>query len=199
MGMSSSAEQISDEFRGRVEAGARHLRNIHNAPHAEQKQIAITRLAEVMLWLRKNCSRRDGGMDLHGQSGLYKQFVGRIRAEASASDSPLNIPAQVNHKISELLYEDPDISDEVRAAYGFGPAPSHIVARQKYSEQRSRERALRRSSLTEDIGQLIRDVEQLSLSKLDDSDNDEREKVVEQLSRLETLVRERRDEIGEIF
>lgn len=199
MGTSSSAEHLSDEFRAQVEAGARHLRNIHSAPHPEQKQKAIIHLAEVMLWLRKNCSRRDGGMDLHGQSGQYKKSVGRIRAEASASDQPLSIPAQVNHKISEFLYQDPDISDEVRAAYGFGKAPSHIVARQKYSEQRSRERALRRSSLREDISLLVQGVEQLQLSKLDDSGDDEREKVVEQLSRLETLVRERRDEIGEIF
>ncbi|MCX2733563.1 hypothetical protein OOZ19_25250 [Saccharopolyspora sp. NFXS83] len=198
MGTSSSADDISDEVRGRIDAGARHLRNIHDAPHPEQKKKATASLAETMLWLRKNCRRLDGEMDLRGKSRQYKEAIGRIRAEAGEPGSPLGVPAGVKYKVSELLFQDPEIGEETRSAYGFGSAPSHIAARQKYDNRRSRDRAFRRSSLVDNLAGLICDVEQLELSKLIDADESEREKVVEQLIRLETSVRERRDEIGEI-
>ncbi|WP_338601583.1 hypothetical protein [Saccharopolyspora sp. SCSIO 74807] len=199
MGMPNSAEDLSGEFRSRVAAGARHLRNIHNAPNSEQKQKDSDDLASIMLWLRKNCRRRDGEMDLRGKSGEYTQAIGLIRKEAGSPGDPLAVPAAVKYKVSELLFQDPDISEETRESYGFGSAPSHIASRRRYDDRRSRDRAFRRSGLSENISQLVRDVEQLELSKLDDADEAERETVIEQLSRLETLVRERRDEIGSIF
>ncbi|TDC92344.1 hypothetical protein E1161_13295 [Saccharopolyspora aridisoli] len=199
MGTPENAEDISAEVRGRVNAAVHHLRDAHKASKSEKQKEAIGHLAEIMLWLRKNCRRLDGKMDLNGQSREYKALIKRIREAAGDSGDPLDIPTQARHKVTELLFQDPDITDEVRAEYGFGAAPAHIVARRKHDERRSRERAFRRSPLVESIEQLIRDVEQLSLSQLDDASVSDCEAVVEKLSRLETLVRERRDEIGEIF
>ncbi|GAA4852339.1 hypothetical protein [Saccharopolyspora rosea] len=199
MNTPSADEGISDEFRSRITTAARHLRNIHEAPHEEQKKLAVDKLAEDILWFRKNCRRLDGNMDLRGKTPQYKSIIRHIREEAGTSDSPLKVPDSVKYKVGELLFQDPEISDETRRTYGFGDAPAHIAARQKYDRRRSRERAFRRSRVADNVNQLIRDVEQLKLSQLDDADSSERETVVELLSRLETLVRERRDEIGEIF
>jgi hypothetical protein len=199
VGRSDSADVVSEEFRSRVDAAVRYLRDIHHVSDAEQRRMAINNLAEVMLWLRKNCRRRDQKIDLHGQSRQYKEIVGKIRTQASGDDSRVDIPTQVNHKINELLFQDPEINDETRSEYGFGEAPAHITAQRRWADRRSRERATRRSGLIEDVDQLIKDVEQLQLSKLDDADDVDREKVVERLSVLETRVRERQDEIGEIF
>ncbi|MFI0465327.1 hypothetical protein ACH347_14720 [Saccharopolyspora sp. 5N102] len=194
-----SPVELSDEVCDRVDAAARHLCNSHLAPHPDQKKKALANLAESMLWFRKNCLRLDGKMDLHGQSKQCKFIVKLIREKAGEPGSPLEMPTSVAHRVGELIFNDPDISDDTRRAYGLGDAPAHVAARQRHSDQLAQERARQRSSLSENIAQIINAVEQLELPKLDDADDAERERVVERLSRLEAVVSERLSEIGEIF